>query len=604
MFEAFSLPYVQRGLIEILLLAVPCGLIGSWVILRGLSFHSHAVGTATFPGLVLADGLGFAAVIGALGAAGAFTLAAVLFSRSRRIGADSVTALALAACLAGGVILASDVFNSSASVDTLLFGSLLALNSTDLLVAAGAATLAAGASFFFGHHWLARGFDQAAASSRDPGPALFDAALLVVVGVTVVATLGAVGALLVSTLIVVPAATARLFTNRLHTLQLSAVLLTALEGTFGLWLSVKTNAPPGATIAVTAGAVFLVASAGRALARRGKFRTLAAAVTIFALAGIGAGCGSQGSNGEGPKVVATTTQIGDLVQEAGGGQVNLTTILKPNTDPHDYEPRPSDVEAVADAEIIFRSGGHLDDWTEDLIADSGSDARIIDLSEDLPVRLYGADGQAREPGHEQERGQLPEQEHADESEEFNPHWWLDPVNVRFATARIEIALAEANPAGASYYRGRARRFGHQIRNLTARTEACLRRVPASRRKIVTDHDAFGYFTSRFGIESVGTVIPAMTTGAQPSAGELADLEETIRREEVKAIFPESSVSPALANAVAKDTGASTDYSLYGDTLGPEGSAGETWLGSMKSNVNSVMLGITGGRDSCFRGVGD
>ncbi len=603
MFETFSLPFVQRGLIEILLLAIPCGLIGSWVVLRGLSFHSHAVGTATFPGLVLANGLGFAAVVGALGAAGAFTLLAVLIGRSRRIGADSVTALALAACLAGGVILASDVFNSSASVDTLLFGSLLAINSTDLMVAAGAAVLAAGASLLMGHHWLARGFDQGTSSNRKPGPAPYDAALLTVVAITVVATLGAVGALLVSTMIVVPAATARLFTNRLRSLQLSAVLLAALEGTLGLWLSVKVNAPPGATIAVTAGAVFLLTLAGRILIRRGRPLALAAAAAVVVLAGIGTGCGSQGSDGEGPSVVATTTQIGDLVQETGGDQVSLTTILKPNTDPHEYEPRPSDVEAVANAEIIFRSGGHLDEWTDDLITDSGSDARVIDLSDDLPARLYGH-GSEHEHGQEDGQEQGHEHEPGDEGEEFDPHWWMDPVNVRFATARIETALSEANPPEADFYRGRARRFGNQIRNFTDRTETCLHRVPARQRKIVTDHDAFGYFTGRFGIESVGTVIPAMTTEAQPSAGDLAELEETIRREKVKAVFPESSVSPALAEAVAKDTGASTDHSLYGDTLGPEGSAGETWLGAMKSNVNAVMLGMTAGRDSCFREAGD
>ncbi|HMU28312.1 MAG TPA: metal ABC transporter permease, partial [Solirubrobacterales bacterium] len=94
MFETFTLPFVQRGLLEILLLAVPCGLIGSWVVLRGLAFHSHAVGTATFPGLVLADGLGFAAALGAFGAAALFTLLAILIGRSKRTGTDSVTALA------------------------------------------------------------------------------------------------------------------------------------------------------------------------------------------------------------------------------------------------------------------------------------------------------------------------------------------------------------------------------------------------------------------------------------------------------------------------------------------------------------------------------
>ena len=592
MFETFTLPFVQRGLLEILLLAVPCGLIGSWVVLRGLAFHSHAVGTATFPGLVLADGLGFAAALGAFGAAALFTLLAILIGRSKRTGTDSVTALALAACLAAGVILASDVFSSGANVDTLLFGSLLAIDAGDLRLAGAVAVLALAASWLVGHHWLVRGFDQGAARGLRSDSSLFDLALLTVVGATVVASLGAVGALLVSTLVVVPGATARLFTSRIGALQIVSVLIVAAEGTFGLWLSVETNAPPGATIAVTSGAVFAAGLGIRMLARNRKLRPAAIAATILALAGIAAGCGSQSTGGDGPRVVATTTQVGDLVREVGGDRVDLTTILKPNTDPHEYEPRPSDVKAVADADLVFRSGGHLDDWTADLIEDSGSGARVIDLSQDLPVRLYGDDD------HEHGSGDA----HA--SEDLDPHWWQDPVNVRFASARITSRLSEVNPEATGYYDGRLRRFANQVRNLTDRTAACVRRVPADQRKIVTDHDAFAYFTNRFGIETVGTVIPALTTEAQPSAGELADLEETIRDENVKAVFPEESVSPALSEAVSRDTGATTDYTLYGDTLGPEGSPGETWLGSMKSNADSVVAGMTGGAGTCFGGPGD
>ena len=590
-FETFALPFVQKGLAEILLLAVPCGLIGSWVVLRGLAFHSHAVGTATFPGLVLADGLGFAAALGAFGAATFFTVLTVLLGRSRRTGTDSVTALALAACLATGVILASDVFGSGANVDTLLFGSLLAIDAGDLRVAAGVALLVVASSFLLGHHWTARGFDEGAAGSLRSGSFAFDAALLAVVGATVIAALGAVGALLVSTLIVVPAATARLFARRLRTLQVFSMLLVAVEGTFGLWLSVETNAPPGATIAVTSGVVFLAALVLRSLALRGKAKPAALAVALLALAGITIGCGDESTGGDGPSVVATTTQAGDFVAAIGGEKVDLATILRPNTDPHDYEPRPSDVRAVADAELIFRSGGHLDEWTEQLIENSGSSATVIDLSEDLPVRLFGGDH------HEHED----ETEHDHGDEEFDPHWWLDPVNVASASTRIERALADANPGQAAYYRRRGREFKDEVRSLTSRAKACLRQVPAARRKIVTDHDAFSYFTNRFGIESVGTVFPALTTEAQPSAGELAELEATIRKEKVKAIFPEESVSPTLSEALAKDTGATTGHGLYGDTLGPEGSDGASWLGSMKVNVDSVLAGMTGSGRRCFGG---
>src|SRR5678816_4563943 len=119
MLDVFALPFVQRGLVEVLLLAVAAGLLGTWIVLRGLAFFSHAVGTAAFPGLVLADGLGFAPPLGAFAAATAFSAA---LGRRRGEGDDSVVAIVLVACLAAGVILASDVFGSGADIETLLFG--------------------------------------------------------------------------------------------------------------------------------------------------------------------------------------------------------------------------------------------------------------------------------------------------------------------------------------------------------------------------------------------------------------------------------------------------------------------------------------------------
>jgi hypothetical protein len=165
--EPFQLPFVQRGLVEVLILAVPAGLLGTWIVLRGLAFFSHAVGTAAFPGLVLADGLGFAAPLGAFGAAIAFT-AGIGVLRGRRNAEDAVVALVLAGCLAGGVILASDVFGSGSNVETLLFGSLLLVDGGDQALAAGAAAATLLASALIGQHWLRTGFDPTLAGPAGP----------------------------------------------------------------------------------------------------------------------------------------------------------------------------------------------------------------------------------------------------------------------------------------------------------------------------------------------------------------------------------------------------------------------------------------------------
>jgi len=265
MLEPFQLPFVQRALLELLLLAVLAGTLGCWIVLRGLAFPVHGAAAAAFPGLVLADGLGFAAPLGGFGAALLFALAVGRVAARRRDGHDSLTALVLVAALALGVVLASDVFHSGARVETLLFGSLLAIGPGDVRLAAGAALLALAARWLLGARWLASGFDRDAARALGVRSPLPDVALLALVALAAVAVLSAVGTLLATALLVVPAATTRLLRGRIGSWQLATVALAAAQGAFGVWLAVELNAPPGATIAVTSGAVFALVALGRAL---------------------------------------------------------------------------------------------------------------------------------------------------------------------------------------------------------------------------------------------------------------------------------------------------------------------------------------------------
>jgi ABC-type Zn uptake system ZnuABC Zn-binding protein ZnuA/ABC-type Mn2+/Zn2+ transport system permease subunit len=575
--EPFQLPFVQRGLFEILILAVPAGLLGTWIVLRGLAFFSHAVGTAAFPGLVLADGLGFAAPLGAFGAAIVFSAGSSLFGRREEEEAtDSAVAIVLVGCLAAGTIFASDVFGSGANVETLLFGSLLLVDAGDLALAGVAAGLTLIASLLLGHRWLATGFDPASAAPGGAG--WLDLALFGLIALAITAALSVVGALLVTALFVVPALTARLFAERMRSWQLASVALVAAEGTVGLWLSVKTDAPPGATIAVVAGAVFAIAAGARALARS---RRGAPALAMAALAGaalLAAGCGSSGSGNGQLQVVATTTQIGDFVRAVGGDAVSVDQILQPNTDPHEYEPRPSDVAGAAEAKLVFANGDGLDEWVEQVVSDSGSDAEVVDLGAVVPERLPG--------------------ESSAEASRYDPHWWHNPRNAEAAVAEIERRLGAADPTHRREFERNARAYLAELHDLDTGIERCIDSIPAGRRKLVTDHDAFGYFADRYGIEVVGAVIPSQTTQAQASAKDLSALADTIEREQVEAIFPESSLSAGVAEAIADQTSASADFSLYGDTLGPEGSDGATYLKMEAANANSMARGFSGGRRGC------
>lgn len=564
--EPFELPFVQRGLIEILILAVPAGLLGTWIVLRGLAFFSHAVGTAAFPGLVLADGLGFAAPLGAFGTALLFAGGTTAL-RGRRSGQDAVVALVLVACLAAGVILASDVFGSGSNIETLLFGSLLLVDGGDIALAAVVAGATVLASVLIDRHWLRSGFDPTMRSAGGPDQRLFDAVLIALVALAAVAALTVVGALLVAALFVLPAITARLLTERLRSWQLLSIALVAVEGTVGLWLAVETDAPPGATIACVAGATFVVVALGRALTR--LRRPAAAAAALAGLALIGAGCGGSGDGSDKLTAVATTTQVADFVREVGGEAVEVEQLLQPNSDPHDYEPRPSDVQEVAEADVIYASGEGLDEWIEEVAADSGTEAEIVDLGAVAPIRLPD-----------------------------DPHWWHDPRNAEAAVAEIERSLAAADPAQAAEFQRNAAAYEKRLRALDAGIAACIETVPAADRKLVTDHDAFDYFANRYGIEVVGAVIPSQTTQAQPSAKDLSELADTVEAEGVKAIFPESSLSSKVAQAIADQTGAGAEYTLYGDSLGPEGSDGATYVEMEEANADSVVRGLTDGGRGC------
>lgn len=575
-FESLDLPFVQRGLAEVALLSVGAGLIGTWVVLRGLAFYSHAVGTAAFPGLVLADGLGFAAPLGALGAAAVFALAIAALSRGRSDDRGPEVALALVGMLSLGVILASDVFHSSSGIETLLFGSLLLVDGGDLALAGAVSALAAVAALGTGRHWVARGF-EADGDGVDLGHgSAFDLALLGLIALATAAALTAVGALLVTALFVVPAATTRLWTSRMHSWQLATIALCATEGMVGVIASVELNAPPGATIAVLSGVVFAAAAAARAIRSR---RTSGGALARWAAAGAAvllvAGCGSRGDSAA---VVATTPVAGDLTREVAGDAVEVRTLLAASTDPHDYEPRPDDVEALAGADLVIASGGEIDAWIGDAVEESGSSAEIVVLADSITNR--------REEGGE-----------------LDPHWWHDPTNVAAVAPAIARALAGTVPGEEVALESDATDFAKRAMALDAATAACVHSIPDADRKLVTDHDALGYFADRYGLDVVGAVIPALTTEAQPSAGELADLRELIEREGVQAVFPETSVNSDLAEAIAAETGATAEYELFGDSLGEEGSSGATWLGAEAANADAIVRGLSGGERGCPEALG-
>ena len=293
-------------------------------------------------------------------------------------------------------------------------------------------------------------------------------------------------------------------------------------------------------------------------------------------AGAVAGCGDDDTGSAaagGPRVVATTTQAADLVRNVGGDRIAVTQLLAANTDPHGYELRPQDVEALADADVVVRSGGDVDDWLQEAVDQSGSDAAVVTLIDSVQT-ISG------------------------EAEAVDPHWWQDPRNAATAVGVVEKALAAADRGDARSYADRAAAYRSKLHALDRAVAACWKQVPAPQRKLVTTHDALGYYARRYGLEVIGTVIPSLSTEGQASAGQLNELVETIRREGVKVVFAESSINSKVEQAIADEAGASVGRQLWADSLGPRGSDGATYLGSIASNTRAMVDGVTRGAVSC------
>ena len=286
-----------------------------------------------------------------------------------------------------------------------------------------------------------------------------------------------------------------------------------------------------------------------------------------------AGCTSASSATAPPgqiTVVATTTQMQDLVHEVGGSRVHMVGILKPNVDPHEFEPTPSTAVALTGAKLVVESGVGLDAWADELVASSAGSTPVFVASAGLPLRQ----GDSAEPAGD-------------------PHWWHDPVLFQRAATALGRRLGQVDPAGRRTYARNAARYVAQIQAMDMANQRLIATVPAADRKLVTNHDAFGYFAAHYGITIIGSVIPSLSTSAEPSARSLAALIDRIRAQHVPAIFTESSLNPGLEDQIAAEAGVKVYANLYGDTLGPADSPGATYINMERWNMRAMVAGFLG-----------
>jgi ABC-type Zn uptake system ZnuABC Zn-binding protein ZnuA len=273
-------------------------------------------------------------------------------------------------------------------------------------------------------------------------------------------------------------------------------------------------------------------------------------------------------------VVATTTQVADFARNVGGDAVSVTQLLQPNVDPHDYEASPADVLAVSRARLVLKNGVGLEAFLDGAIEAAGFAGTVVDTS--AAVHIRQGEG-------EQERG-------------GDPHVWHDPRNATLMSRAIADAFDAADPAHRSTYEANYRAYAGKLAALDRDIAARIATIPADRRKLVTNHDAFGYYAARYGLTVVGSIIPSFDTSAELSGTDISSLVARIRETGTPAIFAESSLPPRTAETIAREAGVRVvagEGALYGDTLGPAGSAAATYLAMEEHDTETIVGALRG-----------
>lgn len=310
-------------------------------------------------------------------------------------------------------------------------------------------------------------------------------------------------------------------------------------------------------------------------------------------------------NGAPLRVVASTSIIGDVVSRVGGEAIDLTVLMGPGQDPHGYEPAARDLTDVARAQVIFVNGWDLEENLVEDLAAIGESAPVVPISANIEPRAFGQDaegleeGEAHEDGEDHEaEGEDGDHEEGDEHDHHqggtDPHVWFSVPNVAQWVANVQRTLSDLDPANAELYEANAVAYLEELLALEHYAAEQLGQVPQAKRLLVTNHDAFGYLAEDHGMTVLGTIIPSMSTLAEPSASDLAELITAMNENGVCAIFTETSVSDTLAQTVAAELSACDDLrvrKLYTGALGPEGSGADSYVGMYRANVDAIVSGL-------------
>lgn len=308
-----------------------------------------------------------------------------------------------------------------------------------------------------------------------------------------------------------------------------------------------------------------------------RFSLLAGVLLVMTLfAGAATGCGGSADTSAETQplhVVTSLSFLTDIAQNVAGDRLSVTALVPLDTDPHSFQPAPSDLAKVASADLVIVNGAGLEESLLQAITAAGSDATIVEASAGLTSRTPQP---GEPPLHE---------------EGMDPHFWLDPTLVVTYVENIRDALSTADPQGAATYAANAAAYIEQLKALDAEIKAKVATLPVERRKLVMNHASHGYYADAYGFTIVGTVIPSVGTGDTPTARQLSELTQAINQTGTRAIFVELGEDARLARQIAAETGVTVVDDLLDHSLtGPDGVA-PTYLAMMRFDTDRIVAAL-------------
>ena len=268
------------------------------------------------------------------------------------------------------------------------------------------------------------------------------------------------------------------------------------------------------------------------------------------------------------KVAASFSILGDMVKQVGGDRVEVVTFVGPNGDAHVYEPTPADAKALSESKILLINGLGLEGWMTRLETSSGFKGKVVTASQGVKPRTMVED----------------------EKTITDPHAWQSLANGKIYAANIREALIAADPAGKATYEANAKKFIDGMTAMEANVKAAVAKMPPERRKIITTHDAFGYFGAAYGMEFIAP--EGVSTESEASAQDVAKIITQIKKEQIPAVFLENVTDSRLLDQIARETGAKIGGTLYSDALSPPDGPAGTYLDMFRNNIDTLSTALS------------